>query len=81
MEFTGKLDSEARRVSDLVSKIRKDTEFELVAVRRQMQTINAECEAKEVEASSTKLVVQSTVWCRNWQLISRSTDLRLTIPS
>jgi hypothetical protein len=58
IQFTGKLDSEAKRVSNLDNKVQKDTESELVAVRRQLQAINSQCEAKVIEASN---VIQNLV--------------------
>jgi hypothetical protein len=39
-EFEAKLDSEARRLTNLVGQVQKDAESELLAVKRQIQAVN-----------------------------------------
>jgi hypothetical protein len=52
-EFSAKLDVETRRLTNLVGQVQKETESELVAVRKQLQAVSAECETRIVQANST----------------------------
>jgi hypothetical protein len=52
-EFEVKLDSEARRLTNLVGQVQKDAESELLAVKRQIQAVNMEVETRIVQANST----------------------------
>jgi hypothetical protein len=51
-EFLARLDSESRRLSNLLGQVQKETESELVAVKRQLQVINTGFETT-LEQSST----------------------------
>jgi hypothetical protein len=45
-EFAAKLESESRRLASLVEKVQRETESELVAVKKQIQVIGTEFESK-----------------------------------
>jgi hypothetical protein len=48
-----KLDSEARRLTNLVGQVQKDAESELLAVKRQIQAVNTDLETRIMQANST----------------------------
>lgn len=51
-EFAAKLDLETRRLTNLVGKVQQETESELAAVKRQMQTLSTDFEDR-LEQSQT----------------------------
>jgi hypothetical protein len=40
-EFSGKLEADSRRLTNLVSQVQKETESELGGFRRQLQTVSS----------------------------------------
>jgi hypothetical protein len=52
-ESAAKLDSEARRLTSLVGQVRKDTESELLAVKRQIQAVSTEFKTRIVQSSNS----------------------------
>jgi hypothetical protein len=57
-EFEAKLDSEARRLANLVGKVQKETEYELVAVKKQMQVIGTNFEIRlDQSQANTQIVI------------------------
>jgi hypothetical protein len=51
-ELSEKLEAESRRFHGLVSQVQKETESELVGVKKQLQAVNSDFEAKILEASN-----------------------------
>jgi hypothetical protein len=52
-EFSAKLDSEARRLTNLVGQVQKETESEIVAMKKQLQEVNTGFETR-LDQSSTR---------------------------
>jgi hypothetical protein len=58
-EFTGKLETKSRWLTNLVSQAQKETEQELVGFKRQLQTISSDLQEKLEQAnSSTQVLIE-----------------------
>jgi hypothetical protein len=51
-EFSEKLEAESRRFHVVVSQVQKETESELIGVKKQLQAVNSDLEAKILQASN-----------------------------
>jgi hypothetical protein len=47
--LTEKLETESRRLTNLVSQVRKETEAEILGAKRQLQSVSSEFEARTVQ--------------------------------
>jgi hypothetical protein len=52
-ELSGKLETESKRLTNLVTQMQRENESELLGVKRQLQTINSDIEAKLQQTNNT----------------------------
>jgi hypothetical protein len=52
-EFSGKLEAESRRLTNLVSQVQKETESELIGFKKQLQTVSSDFQEKLLQTSSS----------------------------
>jgi hypothetical protein len=75
-EFAAKLDSEARRLTNLAGQVEKETESELVAMKKQLQVVNMGFESRLEQSSAC---TQSTVDELANQIVDHRSEVEATI--
>jgi hypothetical protein len=75
-EFAAKLDSEARRLTSFVGQVRKETESELLAVKRQIQAVSTEFETRIGQANAN---TQGIIEELSSQVVDHRSEVEATI--